>query len=35
MRLAAAGLGRPWKKRLSTTSMFVLKRASRKAAHAQ
>jgi hypothetical protein len=27
---AAAGLGKPWKKRLSTTSMFVLKRARRK-----
>ena len=30
---AAAGLGRPWKKRLSTTPMLVLKRASRSAAH--
>ena len=32
---AAAGLGRPWKKRLSTTPMFELKRASRNAAPAQ
>ena len=32
---AAAGLGRPWKKRLSTTPMLVLKRARRSAAHAQ
>src|SRR5437764_622127 len=31
---AAAGLGRPWKKRLSTTSMLVLKRARRSAAPA-
>src|SRR5215831_12197308 len=32
---AAAGLGRPWKKRLSTTWMFVLNRASLKAAATQ
>ena len=32
---AAAGLGKPWKKRLSTTSMLVLKRARRSAAPAQ
>ncbi|CFW32769.1 Uncharacterised protein [Bordetella pertussis] len=31
---AAAGLGSPWKKRLSTTAMLVLKRARRKAAPA-
>ena len=31
---AAAGLGNPWKKRLSTTPMLVLKRASRNAAPA-
>ena len=32
---AAAGLGRPWKKRLSTTPMLVLKRARRSAAQEQ
>jgi hypothetical protein len=32
---AAAGLGRPWKKRLSTTPMLVLKRARRSAVHEQ
>ena len=32
---AAAGLGRPWKNRLSTTVRLVLKRASRNAAEAQ
>ena len=32
---AQAGLGRPWKKRLSTTPMLVLKRARRSAAHEQ
>jgi short subunit dehydrogenase-like uncharacterized protein len=32
---AAAGLGMPWKKRLSTTPMFVLKRARRSAAPEQ
>ena len=34
-KAAAAGLGRPWKKRLSTTAMLVLKRARRKAAPEQ
>ncbi|MNT55933.1 hypothetical protein D3C72_1932070 [compost metagenome] len=32
---AAAGLGKPWKKRLSTTPMLALKRASRSAAQVQ
>jgi hypothetical protein len=32
---AAAGLGSPWKKRLSTTPTLVLKRARRSAAHEQ
>src|SRR5690606_22169493 len=33
-RAAAAGLGSPWKKRLSTTPILVLKRARRSAAPA-
>jgi hypothetical protein len=32
---AAAGDGKPWKKRLSTTAVLTLKRASRSAAQAQ
>ena len=35
MSAAAAGLGSPWKKRLSTTAMLVLKRARRSAAPEQ
>ena len=34
-KAAAAGEGKPWKNRLSTTAVLTLKRAKRKAAQAQ
>lgn len=35
IRAAAAGLGKPWKNRLSTVAIFVLKRARRNAVQVQ